>query len=291
MPHRLPFGPLLALRRLLPAAPALLLWGCTAETPKPAADQPPTYSIGELVWREEFDYTGALDAAKWQYDVGGSGWGNNELQYYTAARSQNARVENGNLVIEAHREAGFGSNPYTSARLLSKASGGGSLAFGRVEVRAQLPGGRGIWPAIWMLPDDWSYGNGGWPDNGEIDIMEYVGYDPGVVHASTHCNKYYFRLNNQKTSRTTVPTATTGYHVYALEWTPATITMYVDGQQYFTNRNENSGWQAWPFDRPFHLLLNVAVGGDWGGQRGIDDAAFPQRMLVDYVRYYRLKQD
>jgi beta-glucanase (GH16 family) len=142
-----------------------------------------------------------------------------------------------------------------------------------------------------MLPDKNPYGNHGWPDNGEIDIMEYVGYDPGVVHASTHCNRYYFRTNNQKTSTTTVPTATSDYHVYALEWTPETITAYVDDQLYFTNRNEKGGWPVWPWDHPFHLILNVAVGGDWGGQQGVDAAAFPQRMLVDYVRYYRLKQD
>lgn len=293
MHHRFQLVSSLALR-LLPAAAALLLAGCTSESPQPGAPKPgkpPTYSIGELVWREEFDYSGLPDPVKWQYDVGGSGWGNNELQYYTASRQQNARVENGNLVIEALREPGFGQNQYTSARLLSKASGGGSLTYGRVEVRAKVPAARGTWPAIWMLPDNWTYGNGGWPDNGEIDIMEHVGYDANVVHFSTHCNRYYFRNNNQKTARLPVPTATSDFHIYAMEWTPETITGYIDGQQYFTNRNEHGGWPVWPFDKAFHLVLNVAVGGDWGGAQGVDAGAFPQRMLVDYVRYYRLKEE
>ncbi|WP_232066387.1 family 16 glycosylhydrolase [Hymenobacter sp. BT18] len=267
---------------------------CTSPDPVrpkglPGGSTPSTveYSFQELVWQDEFDQPGLPDAAKWGYDEGGSGWGNKELQYYTKARAENARVENGTLVLEARREALHPGNAYTSARLVSL--GGGSQLYGRFEIRAQLPGGRGIWPAIWMLPDNWQYGNKGWPDNGEIDIMEYVGYDPGIVHASTHCNKYYFRTNNQKTATIQVPDATTAYHVYAVEWTPEKITAFVDDKAYFTSANEHSGWEAWPWDQPFHLLLNVAVGGEWGGAKGIDDAAFPQRMVIDYVRIYRMK--
>lgn len=285
---------------MLNTAALLTAAACTSSEPVrpkglPGGGTPTTltYSFKELVWQDEFDQPGLPDAAKWGYDVGGSGWGNKELQYYTKARPENARVENGNLIIEARREALQAGNAYTSARLISLggAGKGGSQTYGRFEVRAQLPGGRGIWPAIWMLPDNWDYGNKGWPDNGEIDIMEYVGYDPGIVHASTHCNKYYFRTNNQKTASTQVPDATTAFHVYALEWTPQSITAFVDDKPYFTSTNEQSGWEAWPFNQPFHFLLNVAVGGEWGGAKGIDEAAFPQRMVVDYARIYRMKAE
>ncbi|WP_400191405.1 family 16 glycosylhydrolase [Hymenobacter sp. B81] len=272
----------------------LLALGCTSAPPAPRPAAPvaaPRYSFKELAWSDEFNYGGLPDSTKWTYDVGGHGWGNKELQFYTKARPENARVEGGHLVIEARREMLNPPNAYTSTRLVSRGNRGGSLTYGRVEVRAQLPAARGTWPAIWMLPDEWKYGDKSWPANGEIDIMEYVGYRPGVVQASTHCQKYYFRTNNQKTDSISVPTATTAFHVYALEWTPETITAFVDGQAYFTSRNEHSGWQAWPWDHPFHLLLNVAVGGEWGGRHGIDAGAFPQRLLVDYVRFYKLKQE
>lgn len=249
----------------------------------------PRYTFEKLVWRDEFNNPGLPDSTKWGYDVGGHGWGNKELQYYTKNRPENARVEGGNLVVEARKEALKPENAYTSARLLSRGKGG-SQTYGRFEVRAQIPGGRGTWPAIWMLPDQNLYGNKSWPDNGEIDIMEHVGYDPNVIHASTHCKSYYFRTNNQKTGVTIIPDATTAFHVYAIEWTPETITAEIDGQLYFAARNEGTGWQAWPWDKPFHVLLNVAVGGEWGGQKGIDEAVFPQRMLVDYVRIYQMKK-
>jgi beta-glucanase (GH16 family) len=259
--------------------------------PRPTASAPkPRYSFKKLVWSDEFNYQGLPDSTKWRYDVGGDGWGNKELQYYTKRRAENARVEGGNLVVEARREALQPGNAYTSARLLSTGKGG-SQTYGRFEVRAKLPAGRGTWPAIWMLPDENLYGNKSWPDNGEIDIMEHVGYDPNVIHATTHCKTYYFRLNNQKTGVTLVPDATTAFHVYSVEWTPETITAEIDGQLYFATRNEGTGWEAWPWDKPFHLLLNVAVGGEWGGVKGVDEAAFPQQMLVDYVRFYALKKE
>ncbi|HEX8427119.1 glycoside hydrolase family 16 protein [Hymenobacter sp.] len=278
---------------ILSATAGLLLLICASGTTgfsPPERSKLPKYSFKELLWSDEFNYTGLPDSVKWTYDVGGSGWGNKEAQFYTKARRENARVENGHLIIEARREALNPPNPYTSTRLVSRVKGGGSLTYGRVEVRAQLPAARGTWPAIWMLPDDWKYGDKSWPANGEIDIMEYVGYRPAIVQASTHCKKYYFRTNNQKTDSISVPTATTAYHVYAMEWTPETITALVDGKSYFTSRNEHSGWEAWPWDHPFHLLLNVAVGGEWGGKKGIAETAFPQQMLVDYVRFYKLKQ-
>jgi beta-glucanase (GH16 family) len=268
------------------------LWFGAFGAPQPAAEPPggPRYTFDKLVWSDEFTTPGLPDSTKWTYDVGGTGWGNQELQYYTRHRRENARIEGGNLIIEARKEALVAANAYTSARLVSRGKDG-SQTYGRFEVRARIPGGRGTWPAIWMLPDQNPYGNHNWPDNGEIDIMEHVGYDPGVIHASTHCKSYYFRTNNQKTGVTLVPDATTAFHVYTVEWTPETITAEIDGQLYFAARNEGTGWQAWPWDKPFHVLLNLAVGGEWGGQKGIDEAAFPQQMLVDYVRIYQLKKN
>ncbi|UOQ98590.1 glycoside hydrolase family 16 protein [Hymenobacter sp. 5317J-9] len=265
----------------------LLLNAEAAPPPSPPAK--PRYTFTKLAWSDEFNYTGLPDSTKWKYDVGGSGWGNKEEQYYTKRRLENARVEGGHLIVEARKEALMPGNPYTSARLVSRGPGG-SQTYGRIEVRAQIPAGRGTWPAIWMLPDENPYGNHSWPDNGEIDIMEHVGYDPNVIHATTHCKAYYFRINNQKTGITKLPDATTAFHVYAIEWTPETITADIDGEQYFAMRNERTGWEAWPWDKPFHLLLNVAVGGEWGGLKGIDEAAFPQQMLVDYVRFYQMKK-
>ena len=137
----------------------------------------------KLVWHDEFDQVGQPDPLRWSYDVGGNGWGNHELEFYTYSRPENARVENGHLVIEARRESWQGA-AYTSARLVTKNKG--DWPEGRFEIRAKLPLGRGTWPAIWMLPTVWNLGDGKWPDNGEIDIMEHVGHNPGVVHASTH---------------------------------------------------------------------------------------------------------
>src|SRR4026208_2586222 len=152
-----------------------------------------------LVWSDEFDYNGLPDPKKWSYDVGGHGWGNKELQYYTERRKENARVENGKLIIEARRDSWEG-HEYTSARLVTK--GKGDWTYGRFEVKAKLPSGRGTWPAIWMLPTERSYGESYWPDNGEIDIMEHVGYDPDVVHGSAHTKAYYHSINTQKTAKT-----------------------------------------------------------------------------------------
>ena len=244
----------------------------------------------QLVWADEFNNTGLPDPAKWSYDVGGHGWGNKELQYYTEKRKENARVENGSLVIEARRED-WQNREYTSARLVSKAKG--DWTYGRFEVRAKLPTGKGAWPAIWMLPTAKTYG--GWPSSGEIDIMEQVGFEPHVVHASVHTKSYHHSIGTQKTAKIIVPTATTEFNVYAVEWMPEEIRGYADGQHYFTFKNErltnsSADYQQWPFDQPFHLLLNIAVGGTWGGAQGVDQTIWPQRLDIDYVRVYQLKQ-
>lgn len=250
-----------------------------------AADQAPAERPGwKLVWADEFDHDGRPDPQHWSYDVGGGGWGNHELEYYTDNRPENARVEHGVLILEARKEAWKG-NAYTSARLVTK--GKGDWTYGRFEVRARLPEGRGTWPAIWMLPTTWDLGDGGWPDNGEIDVMEHVGYDPGVIHGSTHSRAHYWRENTQRTATTRVPDFATAFHTYAMEWDAKEIRMFVDDRLYFTSPNDGSGWKSWPFFRDFHFVLNVAVGGDWGGEKGVDESIFPQRMEVDYVRVYQ----
>lgn len=250
-------------------------WGFSGCAPLPQGKK------RTLVWSDEFNYTGLPDSTKWNYDTGGHGWGNNELQYYTAKRPENARVENGMLTIEARREDWQGRQ-YTSARLITR--GKGDWQYGRIEVRARLPKGRGTWPAIWMLASTEPLE---WPDDGEIDIMEHVGWNQNYIHASIHSKKYNHVAGTQKTDTIVVPDASEAFHVYALDWTADSITVSMDDSTYFRFANERTGKDAWPFSQPFHLLLNVAVGGNWGGAKGIDDSIWPQKMEVDYVRVYR----
>ena len=238
----------------------------------------------KLDWSDEFEYTGLPDPQLWSYDVGGHGWGNVEKQFYTENRRENARVDGNHLVIEARKEAWSGRD-YTSARLVSKNKG--DWTYGRIEVRVQLPSGRGTWPAVWMLPTESFYGNGGWPDTGEIDIMEHVGHNPGSIHATIHTDAYNHLNGTQKGGTTEIPDASDAFHVYALEWTPGRLVFSVDGNAYYTYSKSLNNWQGWPFDKDFHLILNVAIGGSWGGAQGIDDSIFPQKMLIDYVRVYR----
>ena len=237
-------------------------------------------SARKLVWSDEFNYKGLPDSTKWSYNVGGNGWGNKELQYYTSKQLNNARVENGMLIIETRIEA-TGSK-YTSARLTTK--GKGDWMYGRIDVKAKIPKGVGTWPAIWMLCSTTPLK---WPDDGEIDIMEHVGYDQSVIHATTHTKKYYHSIGTQKSATITVADCSESFHVYSLDWDAETVTMLLDNKPYFSFKNEHSGNDAWPFNKPFHLLLNIAVGGGWGGQKGVDDSIFPQKMEIDYVRVYQ----
>jgi beta-glucanase (GH16 family) len=239
-----------------------------------------------LVWSDEFDTPGLPDPSKWSYDIGGDGWGNQELQYYTEADLDNARVENGILIIEARQESGppsaWGStNDYTSARLVSKSKG--DWQYGRFEIRAKLPAGRGTWPAVWMLPTGNTYG--GWPYSGEIDIMEHVGFDMNTIHGTIHHND---RHGTGISGSIVVPDVDTTFNVYALEWRPDEIRWFVNDVLYHTAENPQRGWESWPFIHPFHLIMNIAIGGRWGGQEGIDPDIWPQRMEVDYVRVYDL---
>lgn len=250
--------------------------------PATSSTPPAPSSDWKLAWSDEFDGAGLPDDGKWGYDVGGGGWGNGEAQFYTDHRAENARVEGGRLIIEARKE-GYGGMGYTSARLVSKNAG--NWLYGRIEVRAKIPSGRGTWPAIWMLPTDWKYG--GWPDSGEIDIMEHVGFDPGVIHGTVHTKAYNHILGTQKTATKTVADAMDTFHTYAVEWTAERVDVFVDSDRYFSFANEHTGSATWPFDQRFHLILNIAVGGSWGGVKGIDDGAFPQRMEIDYVRAFQ----
>jgi beta-glucanase (GH16 family) len=240
----------------------------------------------ELQWSDEFEYTGLPDSTSWAYDIGGHGWGNQEKQYYTGGRGENARVENGMLIIEARKEP-WDTNSYTSTRLVTR--GKNEWLYGRFEIRAKLPRGTGTWPAIWMLAGAHTYGEGYWPHNGEIDIMEHVGFNQGFVHASTHSLKYFWQIGTQRTDTIISPDVSDSFHNYILEWYPEKIHVFMDDSLYFTSLNDGTGWEAWPFDKPFYLILNIAVGGAWGGQKGIDDSIWPQRMEVDYVRVYKWK--
>ena len=236
-------------------------------------------------WQDEFDQPGLPDPAKWSYDLGGKGWGNQELQHYTDQLG-NAFVEDGVLAIVARRFKRAGKTTYTSARLVSR--GKGDFQYGRIEFRARLPVGRGTWGALWMLPTENRHG--GWPRSGEIDIMEHVGHDPGQVHVTVHTQAYNHTRKTQRGTQTTVADASTKFHRYRVDWTPDWIRGYIDDAPVFEFANEGTGPDAWPFDQPFHLLMNLAVGGTWGGAQGVDDAAFPAWMEVDYVRVYPLLQ-
>ena len=254
-----------------------------------------------LVWSDEFDYTGLPNEGKWNYEQGFIR--NRELQYYTKARKENARVEDGHLIIEARKEDW--PNPdyrpnsssrrpqrsrekaeYTSASLITRDKA--SWTCGRIEVKAKLPAGKGVWPAIWMLGTN--IREVGWPRCGEIDIMEYVGYDPNTIHANVHMAKYNHAKGTGKGSKIKTDKPFESFHTYAVEWTPERMDFFFDEHKYFTFENEHGGVDVWPFDQPHYLILNLAIGGSWGGQKGIDESIFPQQFLIDYVRVYQKKQ-
>ena len=238
-----------------------------------------------LVWRDEFNGR-TLDTGKWKNDTAFNkkGWFNKEKQYYSAG--QNLRVAGGRLVMEARHETpsaapDWGGQNYTSARIFSTGPG---WTYGFYEVRAKLPCARGTWPAIWMLPTEMKK----WPDDGEIDIMEQVGAEPNLIYASLHTKLFNHTIKTQRSAQQPVPTSCTAFHVYQLDWRPDSITIGVDGRGILRVLNDQPGGKgAWPFDTPYHLILNLAIGGNWAGAKGIDDAAMPQRMEVDYVRVWQ----
>lgn len=236
----------------------------------------------KLTWSDEFQYQGLPEQSKWDYEEGKVR--NNESQYYTRARSENARVEDGMLVIVAKAEDYKGAS-HTSASVITR--GKKAFLYGRIEVKAKLPTGVGMWPAIWMLGTNRT--DIGWPACGEIDIMENVGFDPDTIHANIHTKAYNHVKKTNKGSRIKVKAPYEEFHIYAVEWFEDHMDFFVDDQKYFSFKNEQTGNDAWPFDKPHYLILNIAVGGSWGGRNGIDESIIPQKMYVDYVRYYEME--
>jgi beta-glucanase (GH16 family) len=254
-----------------------------------AQSSTPTRRGWTLTWSDEFNGPngGAVDSTKWVSETGGNGWGNDELEYYTN-RMENAYQHDGNLVIKVFREKYTGSDgvtrDYTSARL--KTLGKFSQIYGRFEARIKIPRGQGIWPAFWMMGDN--IDKVGWPDCGEVDIMENIGKEPALVHGTIHGPGY--SGDKGPTASYALPDKkdfADDFHLYAVEWEPAAIRFYVDDHLYFTRtpRDLPPG-KNWVFNRPFFLLLNVAVGGSWPGNPDAS-STYPQTMLVDYVRVYR----
>jgi beta-glucanase (GH16 family) len=257
-----------------------------------AVNQPMPPRPAVLAWSDEFNGK-SLDRSKWSFEVARNkqGWYNRELQYYAADRPQNLRIDHGVLIIEARKDpqairslSDWGGQQYSSARIATK--GKASFRYGFIETRAKLPCGRGTWPAIWMLPD----ASAPWPNGGEIDIMEHVGAQPHVTHATLHTRLYNHQIHTGRGAEYPVPTSCSAFHRYQLSWTPEAITIGVDDHAYMRVRNDQPGDKgAWPFDAPFYLILNLAMGGDWAGAKGIDDSALPQRLEVDYVRAWQAR--
>ena len=241
----------------------------------PGVEVPAGY---KLIWRDEFD---KLDNAEWWFETGAGGWGNNELQRYipgVEGKDTCARVSGGTLEIMAKQSG----NEVLSIRMNTQRS----WTYGYFEARLKLPVGKGTWPAFWMMPKNFK----AWPDDGEIDIMEHVGYRPNWISSTIHCKSYNHASGTQKTAEKFIATAQSEFHTYALEWTENAIYGYVDGIRYFTFTNDQKGiYDSWPFYKPFYLKLNLAWGGNWGGAEGVDPSALPAIFEIDYVRVFQKK--
>lgn len=240
-----------------------------------------------LVWEDDFTKSSEINERIWNYEEGDGcpdlcGWGNNELQYYTGGDRKNAFIENGRLIIEATKE-NVGSRDYASAKLTTQ--GLKEMQYGSIEIRAKVPGGIGVWPAIWMLPADRSYGQ--WPLCGEIDIMEHVGHDPDFVYGTVHTGAYNHMIGTQKGGKLTKADYESEFHTYRINWSEERIEFYIDKVRYYTFAKRSDDIAEWPFDQPFYLILNVAIGGNWGGEKGVEEDICPARMEVEWVRYYR----
>jgi beta-glucanase (GH16 family) len=242
-----------------------------------------------LVWSDEFEGSGLPDTTKWSYNFGNWGWGNNEPQYYTSSRIENARLENGTLIIEARKNDD--GNEWTSARLTTQ--GKESFLYGRIEFRAKVPVTRGTWSAGWLLGDEYR-DELSWPYCGEIDVLECVGFEiddstgNGKNHATCHTRSYYFKQGNQIGSEIAVSAMNTTFHTYAIEWYPDVIYGFLDGEKYYTY-DMNKDELEWPFDKAQNIIVNLAIGGGWGGAKGIDESVESHQYILDYVRVYELK--
>lgn len=242
----------------------------------------------DLLWEENFESSnnGLVSTNDWGYEW----WAkyNNEEQDYTSADLRNVRIEDGVLILEAQRWSSWGKSGYTSGRIST--NGKHSICYGKVEVSAKLPKGRGIFPAIWMMPVNSDYG--GWPNSGEIDIMEFIGIKPEIIHTTVHTEYSKSSGNpNEPQVLTNVLNLHDNFNTFSLEWTPRELRFLINNKVVNTYYNTSKGniddYKKWPFDKPFYLILNVAVGGNWAGSKGIDDSIFPQRMEIDYIRLYQ----
>lgn len=231
-----------------------------------------------LVWHDEFDYEGLPNSSEWKYQTGDGGWGNNELQDYVAGsyKGENiADVRDGILRINAKKIDG----KVRSCRLNTRKS----WTYGWIEAALRLPAGRGTWPAFWMMPQNFT----AWPKDGELDIMEEVGYNPNYVSATVHCTRYNNGGTPTEHAEKYIRTAQSEFHVYSMEWTPEFIRFYQDDKAILTYENSGKGYDYWPFDAPFYVILNLAWGGSWGGAQGVDESCLPCALDVDYVRVFQ----
>ena len=238
----------------------------------------------QLVWNDEFDGEGLPDPEKWSYERGYVR--NREMQYYTVERNENVEQRNGVLVITALNDSAVIDGeirPITSASIRTR--GKADWLYGRVEVRAKVPSALGTWPAIWMMPTTNTYG--GWPRSGEIDIMEFVGYEPDKIHFFVHTYGFNHTRNNGRGTSITLPNPDKEFNVYAVEWFEDRIDWFVNDKKVFTVENDGTGWESWPFEHPFYLILNFAYGGAWGAQRGVDLTKLPLEYHIDYVRVFQ----
>ncbi len=255
---------------------------------KTSLTQNMTGSDLKLVWSDEFNGEGLPDTTKWSYNIGDWGWGNNELQYYTEGNLNNARQENGSLIIESHYDSV--SQNWTSARLTTQEKV--SFLYGRIDFRAKVPVARGTWAAGWFLGDAYR-DEISWPYCGEIDVLECVGFEindttgAGLNHATCHTPAYYFKIGNQIGSAIEVDSMNTKFHDYSIIWYPDSIQAYLDGEYYYTY-DKNANRMEWPFDSPQNIIVNLAVGGGWGGAKGIDSSYNSHQYILDYIRVYEL---
>lgn len=273
-----------------------LFFSCKDKTSEPEKEY-------QLVWSDEFKENGNLDTLKWKYEKGFLR--NKEAQYYTD-RLKNVRIENDYLILEAHKEkianekfntdefknkswlhyiADIDTAQYTSGSISTQ--GIAQWTYGKIEVKAKLPKGVGLWPAIWMLGSNRA--EVGWPKCGEIDIMEHVGFNKDSIFGTIHTQAYNHMKGTQKGKKTFIDKPYDSFHVFSMEWTPEKIDFLLDGTIYNHLENPHLSEDEWPFDKDFYLKLNVAIGGGLGGKKGIDENVFPQQMVVDYVRVYQLK--
>lgn len=251
------------------------------DLPKPPPEGMVVPEGYHLVWNDEFDEGVTLNPTHWTHEVKSSGWVNNELQNYvnhqTSSGSVVTEIKDGALQIHCFKEGG----KVYSGRVYAHVKEG--WKYGYIEGRIKLPKGKGTWPAFWMMPVNYT----GWPDSGEIDIMEEVGYHPNYVSSSLHANAHVHTNNTQVTKEMYCAGAEGEFHVYAIEWTHEKITTFVDGKELLTYANRGLGHDDWPYDAPFYVILNLAWGGSWGGAQGVDESALPATMEIDYVRVFQ----